>query len=431
MKNVRAVVAEYERLKITERTTRARRRHVAAGSVMVNGHPPYGYRVVKDGSKWVLIIDESQAEVVRSVFTWYTRGDGINGPLSIRSITHKLEGVPTYWDIHGRAKKREWGRWNNSVVHKMLRKETYASIWRYGKKNPRRRARRNSDDHILAVEVPAIVDRETWEAAQARLAYNKENARRNQKYQYLLSKRVKCGRCGLKMAGLTARFRQRKRHNFYQYYRCPATKPRDYAHECDMPTFRVDIVDAAVWGWIKSFLPDPVALSEGLAECQAARERGSAPIRQRLKVADDLIRGNRQQLNRLLDLYLSGDFSREVLTERKTRLEATIEALARERAGLLAQLEARTLTPDQMQSLLEFTAKVSRGLELADASFKTRRRVIEELDVQAGLTVEDGQKVAYGSCIVHPENERLVCELHPVAKVGGKSNNSGVTWKWV
>jgi site-specific DNA recombinase len=420
MKNVRAVVAEYERLKITERTTRARRRQVAGGSVMVNGHPPYGYRVVKDGDKWVLVIDESESEVVRSVFTWYTRGDGIDGPLSIRAITHRLEGIPTHWDIHGRSKQREWGRWNISVVHEMLKNETYAGIWRYGKTNPRRRARRNGGDHILTVEVPAIVDRETWEAAQARLAYNKENARRNEKHQYLLSKRVKCGRCGLKMSGLTSDFWQGKKHYHYQYYRCPATKPGDYARECDMPTFRADVVDAAVWDWIKSFLSDPVALTEGLAEYQAVRERESAPIRQRLKVVDDLVRENRQQLERLLDLYLSGDFPRELLTERKTRLEATIEALARERAGLLAHLEARTLTPGQMQSFLEFAAKVGQGLDLADANFETRRRVIEELDVQAVLTVEDAQKVAYVSCIIHPEHERLLCELQPVAEEAAK-----------
>jgi hypothetical protein len=183
-----------------------------------------------------------------------------------------------------------------------------------------------------------------------------------------------------------------------------------------MPTFRADVVDATVWDWIKSLLSDPEALTESLAECQAAQERESAPIRQRLKVVDDLVRDNRQQLDRLLDLYLSGDFPREVLTERKTRLESTIEALVRERVGLLSHLEARILTPGQIQSLLEFTTKVGRGLELVDAEFETQRQMIEELNVQALLTVEDGQKVAYVSCILHPEEERLVCELRPVTE---------------
>ena len=44
MKNVKASVAEYERLKIIERTSRAKRRSIMDGNVIVYGNPPYGYR---------------------------------------------------------------------------------------------------------------------------------------------------------------------------------------------------------------------------------------------------------------------------------------------------------------------------------------------------------------------------------------------------
>jgi site-specific DNA recombinase len=47
MKNVRASVAEYERLKITERMVRGRELKVKAGSVLVYSHPPFGYAVVR------------------------------------------------------------------------------------------------------------------------------------------------------------------------------------------------------------------------------------------------------------------------------------------------------------------------------------------------------------------------------------------------
>jgi hypothetical protein len=65
-----------------------------------------------------------------------------------------------------------------------------------------------------------------------------------------------------------------------------------------------------------------------------------------------------------------------------------------------AHLEARTLTPGQIQSLQDFTAKVGRGLDLAEADFQIKRRIIEDLDVRATLTVENGQRVIYASCIL-------------------------------
>jgi hypothetical protein len=66
------------------------------------------------------------------------------------------------------------------------------------------------------------------------------------------------------------------------------------------------------------------------------------------------------------------------------------------------------LTPGQIQSLQEFAAKVGRGLDLAEADFQTRRRIVEDLDVRARLCVEDGVKVIRASAIVHPE-EVLNC----------------------
>ena len=44
-KNIRASIAEYERLKISERMVRGRELKVKAGSVLVYSHPPLGYQV--------------------------------------------------------------------------------------------------------------------------------------------------------------------------------------------------------------------------------------------------------------------------------------------------------------------------------------------------------------------------------------------------
>ena len=123
-------------------------------------------------------------------------------------------------------------------------------------------------------------------------------------------------------------------------------------------------------------------------------------MRDRLSVIDDLLAENQKQLERLLDLYLSGDFPKEVLTERKARLEATITALEKERANLIATLEVQTLSDSQIVTIEDFAKRVAGGLAKAEESFEARRHIIDLLDVRATLTIEDGQKVVYVRCLV-------------------------------
>ena len=146
-------------------------------------------------------------------------------------------------------------------------------------------------------------------------------------------------------------------------------------------------------------MTDPVMLTEGLQVEQEEREQANAPLRQRVAVVDDLLANNQRQLERLLDLYLSGDFGKEMLTERKTRLETTIGALGGEREGLIAQVEARTLTDDQLQDIKDFAARIAGGLEEVSGDLETKRAILEALDVKATLTVEDGEQVAYVYCL--------------------------------
>ncbi|RPI50748.1 MAG: hypothetical protein EHM56_10445, partial [Chloroflexi bacterium] len=278
-----------------------------------------------------------------------------------------------------------WARWSRPSLHKLLKNETYAGVWHYGKEGK---------DELIPVEVPAIVSRETWDAAQVRLAKNRADSPRNRKYNYLMGRRIRCGVCGLKIAGQS----KKDGEKVYTYYVCPSNK--EYARECNMKSVRGADLDAAVWEWVKSFLTNPKALAEGLEGYREDCAKESLPVRERLAVVSALIDDNQAQLNKLLDLYLSGEFTREMWTERKARLEATIAALEREQAGLVAHLKEQSLTDEQIQTLMNFAAMVSENLEAMDNDFDAKRRLIEELDVQATLTMEDGEKVAYVSCIV-------------------------------
>jgi site-specific DNA recombinase len=399
-KHIRATIAEYEREKINERMTRGRRQKARAGSVVTHGHTPYGYREEETDGKTMFVVHEPEARTVRSIFSWYVHGDESGKPLSINAITRKLKGTPTKQDIEGRrSKQSEYGTWATSTVSVILKNETYAGIWRYGK------CYQSPSNPPTIVEVPSIVSRDVWKAAQERRLENKERAKRNRKYNYLLSGRVTCGECGGKMFGHTHLDQKSKKP--YSYYSCRTLRNPDRYPDrsCRRMRFRVDHVDEAVWDWIKPLLTEPETLMEALAAQKEKHDEENAPILERLGVVDDLLADNRRQLERLLDLYLANDFPKEVLLDRKKRLESTIQALEKERGNLLVRLEARTLTDKQIQTIKEFAAKAAKAVTASDSedSFESRRQIIEQLDMEALLAVEGSQKVAHVCCMLGAE----------------------------
>ncbi len=407
-KNIRAVIAEFERLKISERMNRGRELKVRAGSVLVYARPPFGYHACQADQKWQLEVVEEEARTVRLIFEWYTLGDNGGAPLSIYAIQQKLNSLalPSPADVRGGIPKdRPAGQWSKASVGRILQAETYAGVWHWrkyakvqGKQVPR------PEEEWVAVAVPALISRATWELAVARRAHNQDAARRNGKEDYLLQRRTVCGRCGYKMSSLTFR-RDRKTRpgaTVYRYYRCPAagTRAANMPHTCDLPNFRVDDVDRVVWEWVRGLLSDPAALQAGLDTLREEQRSQQDPLRSRLATLDGLLADHARQLERLLDLYLTAEFPKEQLDARKGKLLQTMAGLQEERAGLAARLDAQFLNADQVAGLQAFAARVAEKLAAADQDFASQRYVIDELDVMATLAVEDGVKVVYARCVL-------------------------------
>jgi site-specific DNA recombinase len=396
-KHIKATIAEYEREKISERMTRGRYNKVRNGKVHLHGNnrPPYGYRASENGEN--LVPHEPEAGVIRQMFRWYTEGEEPGNPLSMRAIATRLSErrVPTWGDIHGAtAKEAGFAQWRSSTIREMLKSETYAGGWHYGD---------------YKVTVPALVSRETWEAAQRQMDKNKRYSRRNTKYDYLMQFRAYHD-CGYKM-GCTSKLYQSG--NRYLYYVCSgkATLP---GQTCKMRTFRADHVDAAVWDWLKGWLADPGRLHERLQTYQDEQAKLNKPLRDRIAVADGLIEKHQGQLERLLDLYLSGEFEKSLLLTRKRELEDTIEKLKAERSDLIDSLDQSSLTDAQVETIEELATAVAEGIAAADEDFDKRRQLVELLDVTVTLTVEDGAKVAYPRFVLSTEpGEALVLCEHP------------------
>jgi hypothetical protein len=163
-----------------------------------------------------------------------------------------------------------------------------------------------------------------------------------------------------------------------------------------MPSFRGALVDEMVWQWVKGLMQHPEQIAAGLRADQAEAERAHSAIRERLALIDARLADTQSQLGKVLDLYLQGDFPKEVLTERKARLEKESADLTREQAEWAAHLEAVVPTEQQIAEIESFCADVCDGLD--NATFEDKRYYFDRLEVRGRLAVENDEKVIYAKC---------------------------------
>ena len=155
-----------------------------------------------------------------------------------------------------------------------------------------------------------------------------------------------------------------------------------------------------------------------LADWQLEQENQA--LFERLGIIEEKITQYQCQLDRLLDLYLDSNFPKEVLTERKSHLEDLLFNLEKEKNDLLAPVRHVTMTDEQLDYIEAFCAKIKKGLDHAD--YKTKRRIIELLDISGKIAFENGEKVLYLKCLLDPkeQQQRLPIQiLH--------SSNTGAT----
>jgi len=408
-KQIRASIAEYEKAKILERSKRGKRGKAQSGFVLVGSRPPYGYQVNSEPHKAWLEIDEDEAKIVRLVYEWYLIGDETGFPQSMNAITVKLTDlrIPTRGDKFSHvAKKRDPGVWSSPMVRHILRNETYTGTWHYGKtkiisdgKENTRKAKSKCGlgkqvprirNEWVSVTVPPIISRRDFDLAQLKIASNSRDAKRSTKHEYLMGRRIKCSECNYTFVGRT-----RREHNHYYYCKGKEQKPVSL---CSMPNFRADIVDLTVWNWLKSLIENPENVTQGLRNMQAEAKSSNSRLFEKIEIIDQQLEEFEHQQKKLLDLFLSGGFSQELIAERKTKIDLNIRKLLDEKNELNSHLSNGVLDDEQIAEVEASCAEIRGKLE--NASFQSKRHLIEMLDVHGKLIIENNKKVIYIKCLL-------------------------------
>lgn len=286
-----------ERQKIRERTNRGKIAKARAGRVVGTGLPPYGYTYANGG----VTIEESQARIVRMIFDWYANGDENGQIMSLYRIAARLTDmqIPSPSIVKRSAgNKIRAGGWSTGLLQRLITTETYAGVWRYGKQSGKdgRGGRRAIDEQIV-VQVPAIVDRETWNLAQKRREYNSKLARRRMTREYLLRGLIHCG-CGRAMVGGGG---DEKRY----YYYCPRRNPMcGGAIEkatCKEPLVKARNAEHITWGYVMRLLTNAEEFEQALRDAQAVEAEQQQPKQKELENVIALIAATKYEAEQIAE----------------------------------------------------------------------------------------------------------------------------------
>lgn len=361
MRQMMALFDEYQSRENAKHTLRAMKENARQG--FWNGaRPPIGYRIVDAEERGTKVkkkleVDPAQAEIIRLMFRLALVGDEHSGPMGAKLIA-------TYLNAR-QLRTRDGGRWGTGAVHYILTRTTYFGEHHFNSRNFKTGELKETDEHVI-MEVPAIIDRETFDAVQLAMAARSPRTPGGNfaKSPLLLAGIIRCGHCDVAM---TLRTGQSGR---YRYYTC-ASRARTGTAACGGQTVRMDAVDAAVIDYLENRLLEPRFLTELMENVIDRRQEW---IERRHKHVADLKKiayEAQARLRRLYDTIESGiaDGSDPVLKDRLRELkklqdEATADA---ERAERAINRLGPIITPALLK---QFSEATRRALRNEDGTFR-------------------------------------------------------------
>jgi len=384
--------AEYEKAQLAERYRRGKAWRAKSGSVNVLTGAPFGYRYVRKtpdtGARYEVVPHE--AALVAEMFRRYADDGAAIADLG-RWLT--AEGVAT------RTGKE---RWDRSVIWGMLRNPAYAGTAVFGKTRvvhepaglnrtarlagrtvPRQvRTQDRPREEWTGIPVPALVDEETFDRVQQRLADNKRFASRNTKVPSLLQGIAACAACGYGYYRTTT---TTTAGNKIYYYRCLGSD--DYRYQggrvCGNKPVRADYADKVIWDHVTALLADPALIRAEIGK-RLERARTSDPVTRKRGQLEQALAKTGKSINAMITAFAEQLITIDELRARMPALRARETGLKDQIAALDAQAADRDGYLRLAGDLEGFLARLRQSS--ATATTEDRQRVLRAVvqDVLVG-----------------------------------------------
>ncbi|MFC4022714.1 recombinase family protein [Oceanobacillus longus] len=385
---MRGAFSEFEKAKITERMSNGRRAKARKGKV-VKDSKVYGYKYNKETAE--LEIHEPEAEVVRLVFDLFTNPQGrVKG----------INGIAKYLMDKGIPTKKGKGTWHRQVVRQFLLNETYTGVFYQNKWNTEgmlgNKYKKDKDEKVqmtkrprdewIAVDVPPIIDKETFDYAQKLLKESRRRWAGNSKNIYLLSGLVRCGECGNTMTGRNA-----KNWDTYVFEYSDVKNTAGAKHKGCGNRVKCEILDDAVW---EQFVNLMTTKAHALTEAAVTTEDKSKTFEEsELDRIDGELGRIKSGRKRLLDFMVkNGDLIDEAdirnqLKELKDK-EEQLSKLKDETAALIEDMQHESFNEEIMKETFEEFMQEDASEMSVERKQELLRKALREVRVYPSGKVE-------------------------------------------
>ena len=315
------------------------------------GKPPLGLDV--DPVTKRLVINESEAEAVRTIYKMYLDGYG-------------YDKIAAY--LNGKGYKTKEGKpFTHNSFYDLLRNKKYCGYFVFNresgeKRNGTRNSHKEKDpDKIICIPngVPAIISKETYNKAMEKMNANKRKqgaykAKRN----YLLSGLIRCGICGCAMQG-SAR-KGGKSGNITYSYRCKHNKTI-----CRNKEIGQAAIENYVLTMLEQYIFDdrniPVIL-KGVTDAFTQKNYHNI---EEVKRLDNVIRGYNRKLTNIKNAVMNGLFEKDFADD-IAKIKSDIARLEEEKCKYPPTDKPPEITEEMLRGIIDTFAERVRARNKED-----------------------------------------------------------------
>ena len=404
MRELKRLFSGMERLMIKQRMRQGKLAKARAGLIVTGSSAPYGY-FYKDRA---FHIDKEEARVVKLIFEEYLQPGA-----STNTITGSLIewGFPTKRGaVFKQGISKGKPRWHRLTVQRVLRNGTYTGVFyqnRYGGKKVRntkgvtvnKRFERPQEEWI-AIQVPTIIEKSVFEAAQEKLTDNRTFSRRSAKRVYPYSGLLRCGKCGLRYhSSYDDRFK-----NTYIYYRCGSHNTPGRT-KCGNPTVSEKKLDKHIYKYIQRHIEDvldPNYFEKIFYGTDNKHESIYNTTKKRVIWLDKKLQGIQKQEENLLIELTKERFSEDIIEKRLSEIEESKGGTQKQLKQATKELVELEKNKGLKNSLLKIAEEVIPDvIEEAKAGYRyspeikkrVLRRFVKEIEIHENRLVLNGEMV--------------------------------------
>ena len=391
--NLLGAIAELEREMTAERVSEVMK-HRAVNGKWNGGVIPYGYttqqRIIKElTSKGLskseavekaseiapepklLYIDEDEANVLKQIFELYLKVK------SIRDVVRQLNKLG--------IKTRPGKNWSTTSISRILNNPTYIGKLKYGvrKTDPKTGKMKKADENELTLVDglhEKLIDNNTFELVQKIL--NETSLKKtNAQNQYLLSRILKCGKCGGSMNGHLTK--KKKSDKTYIYYKC--SNHSKIPSQCEGLTISADRLEAFIVKTLTNLSKDQIFLNDK-AKMLEALEKEIKPAKNnnaRLKKITAKEKDLLKRRDKLLDALENDLIDDSVFKERFDNIKLELENNNKAKEEITNFADDIQITKEILNASFEEISSFGQNWEYLDfdGKYAKIRSIVKQIKV--------------------------------------------------